>query len=340
MISVSPFEGSAVEWDAFIATQAEATFCHLGAWREVMRDVMGHRADYLVAREPGGALVGALPLVRVKSPILGHFLVSMPFLNAGGPLGSTEAQEALVNAAAEQARRTRADLLELRSRSVVPGGLRVSGRKITVHLPLPDTSEALWASFPGKLRSQVRRPQKEGFTVRFGLGECDAFYGVFAQNMRVLGTPVLSRKLFQQLVELFPGNVEFAVVYHGETPIASGCGFRYRSEFELTWASSLREYNKQAPNMLLYWSLMERMTKLGIKTFDFGRCTPDSGTHAFKKQWGGHDVALPWAQWSERAVDSTPSPNKGLYRYAVAAWQRLPLAVTNAVGPFIAKRLP
>ena len=176
--------------------------------------------------------------------------------------------------------------------------------------------------------------------MRFGLNEIQAFYRVFAQNMRLLGTPVLPRRLFERFAAVFPEHVEFAVVYHGDVPIAAGCGFRFGSEFELTWASSLREYNKQAPNMLLYWSLMERMIELGITTFDFGRCTPDSGTHAFKKQWGGHDVALPWAQWSARNVDSTPSPNQGVYKWAVAAWRHLPLAVTNRVGPLIATRLP
>jgi len=39
---------------------------------------------------------GVLPLVRVRSFVFGHYLVSMPFLNYGGPLGDGESVTALV----------------------------------------------------------------------------------------------------------------------------------------------------------------------------------------------------------------------------------------------------
>ncbi|HVT38515.1 MAG TPA: GNAT family N-acetyltransferase, partial [Gemmatimonadaceae bacterium] len=287
-----------------------------------------------------GAWLGVLPLVRVKSRVVGHYLVSMPFLNAGGPLGVQAAQVALVEHAVAEAKRTGVDLLELRSRTPVPGGLRVSHRKITVHLELPPTSEELWAAFPGKLRSQIRRPQKEGFTVRFGPDQTDSFYSVFTRNMRALGTPVLPRLLFERVAAVFPAFVEFGVVYRGAEPIAAGCGFAWQGEFELVWASSLREYSRSAPNMLLYWAFLERTIQRAVPLFDFGRCTPDSGTHAFKRQWGGVDVPLPWAQWSPRNVTSTPSPDRSLFRIAAACWSHLPLAVTNRLGPLLATRLP
>jgi len=96
----------------------------------------------------------------------------------------------------------------------------------------------------------------------------------------------------------------------------------WRSEFEMTWASSLREHSRSAPNMLLYWSFMEQMIARGVRVFDFGRCTPGSGTHRFKRQWGGTDVALPWLQWSARNVAATPSPERPGYRLAAAVWRR------------------
>ena len=340
MISVFATDDPGAEWDQFVAQAAGATFCHLAGWREVMTDSLGHSCNYIVAANEAGEWRGVLPLVRVKSPLLGHYLISMPFLNAGGPLGSDDARVALVEWATTEAKRLRPDLLELRSRLPLPGGLTESKRKITVQRELPPAAEQLWKAFPGKLRSQIRRPQKEGYEVRFGPDQRDAFYSVFARNMRALGTPVLPAALFGKIAMVFPDLVEFGVVYHGSTPIAAGCGFAWRGEFELMWASSLREYNKFAPNMLLYWSFMQRMIERGVKVFDFGRCTPNSGTHAFKKQWGGVDVPLPWAQWSARNITSTPSPNQPMFKLAVACWSRLPLSVTNRLGPIIAKRLP
>src|SRR5207247_15197 len=118
--------------------------------------------------------------------------------------------------------------------------------------------------------------------------------------------PVLPRAFFERLATTFGGLVVFGAVYRGAQPIAAGCGFAWRDEFEMTWASSLREHNRSAPNMLLYWSFMEQMIARGMRVFDFGRCTAGSGTHRFKQQWGGADVPLPWLQWSSRNTAATP----------------------------------
>jgi predicted N-acyltransferase len=179
-------------------------------------------------------------------------------------------------------------------------------------------------------------------TTRFGPRELDAFYRVFSRGMRDLGTPVLPRAFFEHIVAELGDRVELAVVYLDDVPVAAGCGFVWRDEFEITWAASLREYNRMAPNMLLYWSLMERMIERGMQVFNFGRCTPGGGTHRFKKQWGdAYDVPLPWAQWSPTGVAATPNAEgRPLFRYATQAWSRLPLAVANLLGPPLARNLP
>lgn len=340
MIAITELGADTRLWDAFVRNEPRGTCYHLAGWREVMDGVLGCECRYRVGTDDAGTWQGLLPLVRVKSALLGHYLVSMPFLNAGGPLGGGDAERALVQWAVGEAKRSRADLLELRSRTPIEGDVRTSNRKITVRLPLPADVDALWASFPSKLRSQIRRPRKEGLDVRFGADQREAFYDVFAHNMRALGTPVLPPRFFERIAAAFPEVVEFAVVYRGPTPVAAGCGFVWRREFELHWASSLREYSRLAPNMLLYAALMERMIGRGVQTFDFGRCTPGSSTHSFKQQWGGTDVALPWGQWSAHDMASTPSPERPLFVAARACWRRLPFGVTTRLGPILARRLP
>ena len=99
-------------------------------------------------------------------------------------------------------------------------------------------------------------------------------------------------------------------------------------------------FRSVAPNMQLYWAFLEQAIARGARMFDFGRCTPGGGTHHFKRQWGGVDVPLPWAQWSPHGIRATPSPERPVYRVAVALWKRLPMFVTNRLGPRLAKRLP
>ncbi len=346
---MEPFSGTSGEWDAFVDRTPGATHCHRYAWRGVMERVFGHECVYLSARAHDGALDGVLPLVRVKSPVFGHFLVSMPFLNYGGPLGSDRAVEALMATAADRARRDRVSLAELRNRAPLsqpPGGDWVaSTRKITVVLPIPAGGEAmLWKALDGKLRSQVRRPQKEGVTVRFGPDQVAPFYSVFAHHMRDLGTPAQPRRLFDEIAAAFPDDVWFGCAYIGEQAVAAGCGFRWRSEFEMTWASALVEHKRLAPNMLLYWAFMQRAASEGLTHFNFGRCTPESGTHRFKRQWGAEDEQLWWYGLTPGAIKgaaaTTPSPHDSAYAWGPRVWKRLPLAVANALGPHIVKYIP
>lgn len=340
-LTVGPYDGSDEDWDGFVADAEGSSFCHLSGWRETMSDVLGAEPAYIAARDQDAQCRGVLPLMHVRSRLFGHYLISMPFLNYGGPLGSQAARRYLGEASVALAKHAGAGLLELRSREAYPSDLRVSRRKIIVQLALPRHKEELWLeAFSAKLRSQIKRPLKDGMEVRFGTGQLLAFYEVFARNMRDLGTPVLPRAFFERIVKVFRDLVTVGVVYLGRKPVAAGCGFVWNGEFEMTWAASLREHSRQAPNMLLYWSFMERMIDQGAKVFNFGRCTSGGGTHRFKGQWGGVDVPLAWQQWSSRGRQGTPTSDGSLYRLGVATWRRLPLAIANAAGPVLARSLP
>jgi serine/alanine adding enzyme len=340
MTRVERFEGSESEWDGFAARQSGYSHFHRLRWRSLVERVFGHECIYLAARNDQGQLEGVLPLVRVKSLVFGHFLVSMPFLNYGGPLGTDAAIRALVDAAATMARKEHVKLLELRSRVPLPISLPVSHRKITVMLDLPNTPDALFKKFDSKLRSQIRRPQKDGVTMRFGADQVEPFFGVFAQHMRELGTPTQPLRLFKAIAETFPEDSWFACAYLNDQPIAGGCGFRFNTEFEMTWASALRPFSKHAPNMLLYWSCMERAISEGLTTFNFGRCSRGAGTHKFKMQWGGREEELWWYGLASQGEATTPSPNDGSYSWGPRVWRRLPTSVATALGPGIVRYIP
>ncbi len=233
-------------------------------------------------------------------------------------------------------------LLELRSRTELPLALPVSHRKITVVLDLPGESGQLWKALPAKVRSQVRRPQKEGVEVRFGRDQVEPFFEVFASHMRDLGTPTHGRALFDAVADTFGADAWFGCAYLGGRPVACGAGFVWNGEFEMTWASALSAYNRIAPNMLLYWSFMERAIEHRLGLFNFGRCTPDGGTHRFKRQWGSRDEQLWWYQHAPAGASeaATPSPDAGAWSWGPRLWRKLPLPIANALGPRVVKYIP
>ena len=338
---VEHFCGAPCEWDDFVRRQDGWSHFHLFGWKHVVERVFDHECIYLAARDRAGRLTGVLPLVRVRSRLFGHYLVSMPFVNYGGPLGEARGISELIRYATSFVPVDGIKLLELRSRSALPLPLPASHRKITVLLPLPrGDADALWKGFDSKVRSQIRRPQKEGVTVRFGADQVEPFFEVFSRHMRDLGTPTQPRRWFEALADQFPDDAWFGCAYHHGRPVAAGCGFHWGAELEMTWASALSEYKRLAPNMLLYWSFMERAVANGLETFNFGRCTPGSGTHRFKRQWGAQDVPLWWYDLSRTPGVTTPSPTDGAYAWGPRVWKHLPVPVATSIGPSVVRCIP
>jgi FemAB-related protein (PEP-CTERM system-associated) len=209
-------------------------------------------------------------------------------------------------------------------------------------LRLKASDEAVWNALDRKVRNQVRKAEKSNLTVRSGGVELvDRFYPVFARNMRDLGTPVYSRRLFEEVLRAFPDRAQLHIVRLNGVPVAGGFTYRTPSMVQLPWASSLRAYNTLCPNVLLYWDAIQFAQQSGAATFDMGRSTPNEGTYKFKSQWGAEPVPLHW-EYQLMTDGQLPnvSPANPKYQLAIALWQKLPLAVTNSVGPMIVRAIP
>jgi serine/alanine adding enzyme len=340
VIRVERFVGSPQDWDSYAARQRGYTHFHRIGWRSVIERVFGHECVYLAARDGIGDLIGILPLVRVQSAVFGHYLVSMPFVNCGGPLGTDEGIRALVDEAVALARAEKVKLLEMRSRVPLDIQLPASHRKITVLLDLPQTTEELFARFDQNLRRKIRKRRKIGVSVAFGSEQVEPFFKVFSENMRDLGTPTHSLAFFTEIARQFPNDCWFSCAYLEGKPVAGGCGFTFGNEYEMTWASSLRSYNQQAPNLLLYYDCMERSIAAGLTQFNFGRCSPGSGTHRFKMQWGGREELLWWYDFAASNGAITPSPTEGAFSWGPTLWKRIPVSLATRFGPSIVRYLP
>ncbi|HVG02707.1 MAG TPA: FemAB family XrtA/PEP-CTERM system-associated protein [Nitrospira sp.] len=339
---LSRSEPDSLAWDSYVLRSSQTTGYHLSGWRRVIEEAFGHQTYYLLVKEEG-TIQGLVPLVLLSSPVFGRFLVSLPFVNYGGLIAdSRKARSLLESSAVEQAQTLKATHIELRHEEAIDTSWVSSERKVSMRLRLPASYDALVKTFPSKLRSQVRRAQKEGMLAQVGGREfLDAFYAVFSRCMRDLGTPVYSKQFFAKILEIFPKEARICVVSHGHAPVAAGFLYGFRSSIEIPWAASDKRYNRLAPNMLLYGSVLEHACQQGFQVFDFGRSTPDSGTYRFKAQWGAQPKQLHWYYWMHHG-QSLPglNPQNPKYALAIRMWQRLPLAVANLLGPHIVKHLP
>jgi FemAB-related protein (PEP-CTERM system-associated) len=329
-------------WDAFAAANPAATIYHDYRWRTLIESLFGHQTVYLLARD-ATEVRAILPLVRLKSRLFGDFMVSMPYFNYGGVASdSSGAEEAVLAEATQRAAKLGVQHIELRHRDRACLDWPSRDDKVAMTLELPSSEDELWRGFPAKLKSQIRRPGKSGAVARQGGGELVGdFYSVFARNMRDLGTPVYPRSFFEAILAAFPAEAKVFVVDYEGKPAAAGIVLAYRDTLEIPWASSLREVNSVGVNMLLYWAALRDAVARGLRRFDFGRSTRDSGTYRFKQQWGAVPTTLRWHYWLAKG-SALPrlTPSNPKYRAAIGLWRRLPLPVANFVGPRIVKNLP
>lgn len=331
-------------WDAFVAETPQASLYHLSGWKSVIERSFGHTTHYLMSLDGAQHVTGILPLVHLKSRLFGSFLVSLPYFNYGGACAVDEATaRGLLGDAVQLARELGAEHIELRHTHNSFPELPVKQEKVSMRLALPSDSELLFKSFESKRRSQIRRPQKEGMVASIGgAEELDAFYAVFSENMRDLGTPVYGKAFFRNILDTFPERTWICTVRDREgRPVAAGFLVEFRGVMEVPWASSLRRFNRFSPNMLLYWRMLSWACERQCVTFDFGRSTVDEATFRFKQQWGAQPMELYWHYWLR---DSRPlpalNPANPKYKLAIEAWKRLPLPLTRLIGPAIVKNLP
>lgn len=345
VFSVGPGEASAAGWDEYVSRHPDGTGYHRLAWLQSIANAYGHRPWCLVAYSPAGDLVGVLPVCEFRVPLLGAHWTSLPFCDLGGPLASSQsAALALRDKAVELTHERGGKGLHLRlSGGMVDELEEKTLAKVSMICSLPDSSEELFKSYKPKLRSQVRKAEKNGLRAEVVTGHDTAileFYKVFAANMHRLGSPVHSLTWFQALQRNYGDQMLVGLVWHETTVVGAGIVLINGTRASIPWASTVAEFNRLAPNMLLYWTLLAHVTDAGCHSFDFGRSTPGEGTYRFKKQWGAQPYKL---HWLDLRPDGEPEPNTsnpqaGRLRTAVeATWRRLPLWFANYVGPRVRK---
>ncbi len=330
-----------VAWEAFVRSSPSATPFHSWGWRRVTGDAYGHRSHYLMAVQ-NQHVSGILPLVLVKGPFFGTSLVSMPFADSGGICtDDQQVRRHLVEAATQLGRRLNVDYVEFRHQTFQDLPLPSNTDKVTMVLTLPPNEEKLWHQLPSERRSRIRKAMKDKLTGELaGVEGLDAFYDVFAEHMRDLGSPVHSREFFHTLLTVFPETARLVLVRLGETVIAAGLCVLFKDTLLLPWHSSLNAYRRLHPNILLYWEAMRYGLAHGARELDFGRSTKDSGTFEFKRNWGAVPRQLHWQYvlLNRREVPHLSADNPR-YRALIAIWKKLPVFLSRKIGPVIRRSI-
>lgn len=332
-------EADQERWENFVLRHAGSTNYHRWRWQNVFRKAFGWPAIYLIA-EQEGTVRGILPLIWQKS-LLRSYLSSMPHLQGGGILADTPELERRLLAFAEGiARRNNSSYLELRHSTPHDLPLVLRPDKVGALLRVEADPEKRMQRLDKKTRNLVRKSLTFGMTADFGGPEMlSAFYDVYRSNMRDLGSPAYARDFFSEILSQFPEDTRICVVRFEDDTVAAAFLLGFRDTLEVAWASSHRRHLNLKPNMFLYWNILTFAADEGYPFIDFGRSSRGSGTYQFKLQWGAEPKELYWGYWLNQRT-KIPTTRTDSMQLASRLWQRLPVAITNVLGPRLVRHIP
>ncbi len=340
MIEISRLKrNDETEWDEYIFNNPSSTFFHQVGWKNVVESSYAYKPYYLLAKDEG-EIKGILPLFLIENLLLGRKLVSLPFAPYGGAIGENNAIEILIMEAIEITKEQGADYLELRNAENSSILLRNSLYATSI-LELDQNPEIIWnEKLTRNKRKNVVKSQKRGLSFNFS-NEINDFYDIFAINMHDLGSPIHSKKFFQNILNIFRNSAKIQIVSLDNKPIYAAFYLLYKDIIINSWSSSLKEYRNYYPTDFGIWKAIEYACNNQYKYYDFGRSTQNSPNMEFKERWGAETKKLEYEYYINnvsKIPDNTyENPKRQIFE---KVWKRLPLSITRSLGPVLRKKIP
>jgi len=326
-------------WDNFVQESTDATFFHQAGWKTVIEKAFGHKTYFLYV-ENDGKITGILPLVHINSLLFGNTLVSIAPCVYGGIVASdNQSYLELDKEACRLADELGVDCLEMRNRVQKNPERPYKELYVYFRKELDADVEKNFLAIPRKQRAMVRKGIEAGLTSVID-SNIDRIYHAYSESVRNLGTPVFSKKYFQILKDVFSDQCEVLTVELNGQLIASVMSFYFKDEILPYYGGGTDLARELKGNDFMYWEVMRRAVEKGIKVFDYGRSKIGTGSYSFKKNWGFTPQPLFYEFYLVKST-SLPdiNPLNPKYKFFIAAWKRLPLAVSQAIGPWLSKDL-
>ena len=327
-------------WDAYVAKHEGATSDHLWGWRRILSKAFGFRPYYLAAID-GGSVAGILPLFHIPRGFGRCALSSIPFGNYGGICADSQVSAtALLDQAKGLLHRLKGTYLELRHKTGLPGH-SLSPQSLYSRFVFPLTADpALHFQQVGSSnRNKIKKSARRGLRVVSSL-DVDQLYPVHTDTARRQGSPCFPRRYFEGVVREFSGKVQIYVAIFEGRAVAYELYLFFKKCMVSQFSGSLSTVWRHYPNHLLFWHGVEQGCTLGFNEIDFCRSRRDSGSANFKRELRFVEEPLEY-QYYLAAGREVPqrNPSNPKYQWIIRAWQRLPVAVTQLVGPSLVRYL-
>jgi FemAB-related protein (PEP-CTERM system-associated) len=331
------------QWDDFVKGHQQGSFFHLSGWQQVISNSFKHPCYFLYICMDN-KIVGVLPLVEVKSLLFGHALISTPFCVYGGAIAnSPELVRQLEQEACYLAEQLAVDYLELRYQEQQDSTLILKQAHSTFGCPILESDEQILASVKKKQRAVIRHSGNNGLTTSSvqDKQKFNDFYSILSESYRNLGTPIFSKSFFQNLITCFAKDIDILVINNeAEQPSSAVMNFYFNEQVLPYYGGGNAEARTIKSADFMYYQVMCNARKKGFTWYDFGRSKNHSGAYNYKKNWGMQAKPLYYYYYLVNTTElPNLSPNNPKYKMFIKLWQKLPLKLSQFLGPFLSRYL-
>jgi len=288
----------------------------------------------------GGAflvLANDLPIGYISVMIVRGRIVSMPHFSFGGLISCRPDRKEIYSAILPELSKyfstsNSSDSTYL-LRDISRAGAFVQENKVLSWINILD--KTLKQVIPATQLSKARKAMANGLTSKSGGIELfPDFFHVYARNMLRLGSPVLPKRFFTNILKGYTnGCARVFCVYKENIPVGASFLMSYSGFFENTWFSTIKNSNHLFPAQLLHHEMIKFSISNSGHTYSFGRSTSGSGVHEFKRRWGTEETIIYWNYDKPVSLDLRKA------EFMPKLWKLLPLPLANLLGPIVAKRI-
>jgi CelD/BcsL family acetyltransferase involved in cellulose biosynthesis len=330
----------------FLVSTPGATIYHTPEWRNAVTSTYAYEPHYLAYMD-GGRIKAVLPLMLVRSWLTGTRLVSLPFANVSGPLGSRECFGPLIEEAIRIADGAKAKTLEMRTQADLNDidddrFTRVS-YFVTSIVPLDSDPDVVWERLKGDVRTKVRQAARKGIEVKETSADEDLkhFYDLFVEGRLKHGVPPQPYRFFHNLWHSMKPEQRMLLIATLEgRPVGALLNLAFGDTLYGGYIGSRLEYRSYRINQSLNWKAIELGCRRGHTRFDFLRTARPSGSlREFKLRWNAHEVDLNYMYYPAVYGTAATVEETARYRLMTFVLKRSPSFVGRMLGRMIYRHL-
>lgn len=329
------------EWDEYAFKHPDSTFYHLIGWKKVVENNYGHEPIYISAKEDNN-IRGILPLFLMRSKVFGNKLVSVPFGPYGGICADDEnIKHKLLVEAINIVHEKGLDFLELRDLKDYQNDKLITNKSyVTNYIDLEKEPQNVWEKIKRDRQRNINKAVKNGLKLNWS-ATIEDFYMIHSNTMRDMGTPYHDINFFRKILNEFPNHTKVLTVSFNGQLIGCQLLFIFKNVIIAAWGSSPDKYKNYYPDQFTVWEVIKYGCTNGYDHFDFGRCLCDTGAYGYKERWGGYSKQLYYQYYLNKSkmMPDTSQTNSKRKRFA-DIWRKMPIFMTDKLGPRIRKNIP